>query len=149
MKHLLLALSLLAVLKSARAQAVASSTLQADTLEERMPAFISDCPEGKAGKACADRAMLEYVYSRIKYPPKAHRRGVEGMAVVTFVIERDGTVSNVRILRDPGAGIGREVQRIVESMNDQGPTWHPGIQGGKHVRVQFNLPVHFRLETSE
>lgn len=77
MKHILLALSLLIVVTVSQAQSAARPTLPNDTLEERMPAFISDCPEGKAGKECADRAMLEYVYSRIKYPPKAYRRGVE------------------------------------------------------------------------
>ncbi|WP_420458482.1 energy transducer TonB [Neolewinella sp.] len=112
---------------------------------ERMPTFISDCPEDKDHKACSDRAMLEFVYSNIGYPAKAVKRGVEGMAVVTFVIERDGTVSNIKILRDPGAGTGKELERIVNAMNDNGPSWRPGIQGGELVRVQFNLPVKFSL----
>ncbi|WP_157976064.1 energy transducer TonB [Lewinella sp. IMCC34191] len=120
-------------------------TVTEQAVREIMPRFRANCPTGPEGKACADQAMLQYVYSRIRYPRKARRNGVEGMAVVTFVIEVDGTVTNVQVLRDPGAGIGQEVQRIVESMNDYGPSWEAGIQDGKLVRVQFNLPVQFSL----
>ena len=147
--YLLFPLLLIALALSAQDQ---SSPILAPTgpaPNEVMPRFRADCPTGEEGKACADRAMLEYVYSRIQYPGKARRNGVEGMAVVTFIIERDGTVSNVQVLRDPGAGIGQEVKRIVETMNDNGPSWHAGLQDGKAVRVQFNLPVQFSLDTEK
>lgn len=92
--------------------------------------------------------MLQYIYSNLRYPAKARRHGVEGLVVVSFIIERDGTVSNIQILRDLGAGTGKEVKRIVEKMNRNGPSWLPGKQDGEIVRVQFNLPVQFNLDDS-
>ena len=65
--------------------------------------------------------------------------------MVQFVIEKNGSISNVKIVREIGAGCGEEVKRIVETMNDMPEKWTPGIQRGKPLRVQFNLPVKFRL----
>ncbi|MCP9237047.1 energy transducer TonB [Lewinella sp. JB7] len=78
------------------------------------------------------------------YPRKARRREVQGLAVVTFVVEKDGSLTSVQLLRDPGAGIGEEALRVVNLMVN-GPPWTPGIQEGKPVRVQFNLPIQFSL----
>ena len=60
---------------------------------------------------------------------------------VTFVVEKDGSVTGVRVLRDIGGGCGQEAIRVVKSM----PKWTPGKQRGKNVRVQYNLPVNFSL----
>lgn len=111
---------------------------------EEMPRF-KGCEdlEGdvKAKKACSDRKMLEFIYENIKYPKIARENGVEGMVVVRFVVEPDGSISNPEIVRDIGAGCGEEALRIVNMM----PEWIPGRQRGKAVRVQFNLPVRFDL----
>jgi protein TonB len=97
-------------------------------------------------KQCADTKMLEFIYGNIKYPAIARENGVEGMAVVSFVIEKDGTVTDAKIVRDPGAKTGDEALRVVQLMNSKGLKWNPGKQGGRSVRVQFNLPVKFKLE---
>ncbi|MGB3548634.1 MAG: energy transducer TonB [Saprospiraceae bacterium] len=90
--------------------------------------------------------MLEYIYKNIKYPAIARENGVEGTAVVTFVVEKDGTVSDARVVRDPGAQTGDEALRVVKLMNTEKIKWTPGKQRGRPVRVQFNLPVKFKLE---
>jgi len=115
---------------------------------EEMPRFPG-CEEmegdSKSKKACADKKMLQYIYRQIVYPAEARENKIEGTVVVQFVIEKNGSISNVRIVREIGAGCGEEVKRIVETMNDMLEKWTPGIQGGKPLRVQFNLPVKFRL----
>ncbi|MFM9947396.1 MAG: energy transducer TonB [Saprospiraceae bacterium] len=96
-------------------------------------------------KACADRKMLEFIYSRIKYPLKARQNGVEGMVVLTFIVEKDGTMSNITLLRDIGAGCGEESLRVVKLMNKEKIKWTPGMREGQPVRVQFNLPIKYKL----
>ena len=61
---------------------------------------------------------------------------------VTFVIEKDGSIANAKVLRDIGGGCGQEALRVVKSM----PKWKPGRQHGNAVRVQFNLPISFNLK---
>ncbi|MDZ4680368.1 MAG: energy transducer TonB [Saprospiraceae bacterium] len=90
--------------------------------------------------------MLEFIYSRIKYPKKARQNGVEGMVVLTFVVEKDGTISEEIIVRDIGAGCGQESLRVVKLMNKEKIKWTPGKQDGKPIRVQFNLPIKFKLD---
>lgn len=86
--------------------------------------------------------MLQFIYSNIKYPSIARENGVEGMVVVKFVVEKDGSITLPEVIRDIGAGCGQEALRVVSMM----PKWEPGKQRGRAVRVQFNLPVKFKLE---
>ncbi len=92
-------------------------------------------------KRCAEQKMMEFVYKNIKYPTIAREIDIQGMAVVSFVIEKDGSVSNATIMRDLEGGCGKEALRVVNEM----PKWVPGKQNGRPVRVQFNLPVRFKL----
>lgn len=134
---------------------LASTTLFAQTSPEavkvyeqveQMPRFKADCPDLEDQKRCSDRKMLEYVYENVAYPKEASKKEAEGMVVVSFVVEKDGTVSKPEIYRDQvGFGAGEEVIRIVKSMNDGGPAWSPGLLDGKPVRVEFKLPVKFVL----
>lgn len=105
----------------------------------------TDCPPGDGYKDCVSKKFLEYVYSRLQYPKRARKRGLQGTVVVSFVVERNGMLSSFKILRDPGLGCGKEVVRVLNTMNEGGPSWIPGIQDGKYVRVAYNLPVPFRL----
>jgi len=112
---------------------------------EEMPRFPG-CEDMKASSKeienCSKQKMLEHIYSNLKYPASARDQNVEGMVVVQFVVEKDGSITGSKILRDIGAGCGTESQRVVDAM----PTWRPGLQGGKAVRVQYILPVKFKLE---
>lgn len=89
-------------------------------------------------------SMLSFIYHNIQYPAIARENGIEGTGVVTFIIHEDGSISDEKVLRDLGGGIGDEMLRMVRSF----PDWKPGTQNGKPVRVQFNLPVRFRLENN-
>lgn len=96
-------------------------------------------------KKCADEKMLQYLYKNIKYPNIAKENGVQGRCVVTFVVEKDGRITDAKVVRDIGGGCGEEALRVVNSMNEMGERWKPGKQRGNAVRVQFNLPVTFKL----
>ncbi len=111
---------------------------------EEMPTFpgCEHITDKAARKACVDQKLLEFIYSNIKYPAIARENGVEGMVVITFVVEKDGSITDARIARDIGAGCGQEALRVVKMM----PKWNPGKQRGRPVRVQFNLPIRFKLE---
>lgn len=87
-------------------------------------------------------ALYKFLQQNIKYPTIARENGITGRVYVTFVVERDGSIANPRVLRDIGGGCGAEAIRVVKSM----PKWNPGKQSGKAVRVQFNLPVNFNLQ---
>ena len=98
---------------------------------EEMPAF----PGGEA-------KLMEYVAKNIKYPQIARETGIQGRVFVGFVVEPDGSVSNVKVLRGIGGGCDEEAMRVVNSM----PKWKPGKQRGKAVRVSYMLPVNFKLQ---
>lgn len=116
---------------------------------EEMPRFPG-CEGNKMNQIemqrCAEGEMLKFIYSRLKYPAEARENGVEGMCIVEFVVEKDGTVSSPRISRDIGAGCGEACLDIVNSMNKENIRWKPGIQRGNPVRVKYILPVKFKLE---
>ncbi len=86
-------------------------------------------------------ALMKYLQQNIKYPQLARENNITGRVYVTFVVERDGSVTGVRVVRDIGGGCGQEAVRVVKAM----PKWSPGKQRGKAVRVQYNLPVNFSL----
>ncbi len=116
---------------------------------EQMPRFPGCENQGgtdKEKKACAERKLLEYIYKNIKYPAIARENGVEGNVVVQFVVDKDGSINKAKVVRDIGAGCGEEALRVVELMNTKGLKWTPGKQRGRAVKVQFNLPIKFRLE---
>ncbi|MDX1407459.1 MAG: M56 family metallopeptidase [Saprospiraceae bacterium] len=132
---------------------------QLDTVPQEIFKVVEEMPrfpgcedlelEGKARYDCAQKKLLEYIYSNLQYPEAASKNGVEGRVVGQFVIERDGSVSNIGIVRDIGAGCGDEVKRVLQSMNDNGLRWVPGRQRGKAVRVQFSIPVSFKMDKEE
>lgn len=101
------------------------------TVVEQMPMY----PGG-------DAALMGYLRDNIKYPTVAAENGVQGRVVVGFVVERDGSITDVNILRGVDPSLDREAMRVVKSM----PRWNPGKQNGSAVRVKFQVPVSFRLQ---
>lgn len=97
--------------------------------------------EQQAAFPGGQQALMQYLHDNIKYPAQARETGTQGKVYVTFVVERDGSLTDVKILRDIGSGCGDEAIRVVKSM----PKWTPAKQRGKAVRQQFNLPVAFTL----
>ena len=101
-----------------------------DVVEE-MPSF----PGGNA-------ALMSYLNSNTKYPVVAQENGVQGRVIISFVVERDGSISDVKVARSVDPSLDREAQRVVKSM----PRWTPGKQNGQTVRVKYTVPVVFRLQ---
>ncbi|MBL7951093.1 MAG: energy transducer TonB [Flavobacteriales bacterium] len=88
-----------------------------------------------------EEAMFKYLMKELKYPELAVENGIQGVVYVNFVVERDGTITTIRVLRGIGAGCDEEAMRVVRNM----PPWSPGLQGGRPVRVMYNLPIRFKL----
>ncbi|MCP9237530.1 energy transducer TonB [Lewinella sp. JB7] len=110
---------------------------------EKMPKF-SDCDEGevsKKGMKCDMKEMLDFIFDNIVYPQEAIAAKIEGMVVVKFIVEKDGTLTNAEVVREIGGGCGEEAVKVVERMNP----WIPGTQDGDVVRTAFYLPVRFAL----
>lgn len=100
------------------------------TVVEKMPSF----PGG-------EEKLYEYLGKNIKYPQMAKEAGVKGRVYVQFVVEKDGSITDVNVARGIGSGCDKEAIRVVESM----PKWEPGEQRGKKVRVKYTLPVVYQL----
>lgn len=98
---------------------------------EQMPAF----PGGPA-------ALMKFLSENIHYPTVAAENGVQGRVVVGFVVEKDGSITDVNILKGQDPSLDREALRVVKSM----PNWIPGKQNGSSVRVKYQVPVMFRLQ---
>ena len=98
---------------------------------EQMPEFPGGMP-----------AMIEYLQTNIKYPKDAIKQNVGGRVMVMFVVEADGSLSNVRVARKVFPSLDSEAVRVVKAM----PKWKPGKEKGRPVRVNFTLPVVFTVK---
>jgi protein TonB len=99
---------------------------------EQMPQF----PGG-------EDAMMDFLRNNIKYPVMAKNANIEGNVILTFVVQTDGTISDIKILRDIAGGCGDEAVRVIKLM----PKWAPGNNNGVPVNTQFVLPVDFELSS--
>jgi protein TonB len=97
-------------------------------------------------KACSDKKLLEYLYKNLKYPVIARENGVQGRVYIQFVVEKDGSISGAKIVRDAEAGLGQSALKVVEEMNNLPAKWTPGKKQGSVVRVLYTLPVTFTLQ---
>ena len=98
---------------------------------EDMPAF----PGGM-------EAMIQFISSNIKYPADAKKQKVDGRVLVNFVVEKDGSITEVKVIKPAFPSLDAEAIRVVKAM----PKWKPGYQRGQAVRVQFTLPINFSLK---
>jgi protein TonB len=100
-----------------------------DVVDE-MPTF----PGGAKG-------LYEYLARAIKYPVVAEENGIQGRVICTFVVEPDGSITNVRVVKSIDPSLDKEARRVLKNM----PNWNPGKHYGKEVRVKYTVPVTFRL----
>lgn len=109
-----------------------------------MPRFpgCEDLPTIREKKRCADIKMVEFIYGNFQYPQKSGCSLVSGLIVASFAVEPDGSLSNFKILRDIGGGMGEEALRVLRLM----PNFIPGKQSGKVVSTQINVPIRICLE---
>ena len=103
--------------------------------------IVEEMPEFPGGEA----KLFEFVSKNIHYPQEAKEKGIQGRVFVGFVIEKDGSVSNVRNLRGVDSELDTEAIRVVKSM----PKWKPGMHRGEPVRVSYQIPILFKLEDTQ
>ena len=101
---------------------------------EQMPEFLG-----------GDKGFYQFIADNTKYPAEAKEKGIRGIVYVNFIVEPDGSISDIRVLRGIGGGCDEEAVRVVESM----PRFKPGMQDGEAVRVSYTVPVIFRLEDKQ
>lgn len=106
-------------------------------IEPEIFLIVEEQPEFPGG----DVARVHYFSNQIKYPEQAKENGIQGIVYIGFVVEPDGSISNVSVLRGIGGGCDEEAVRVVKQM----PAWKPGKQRNIPVRVRFTLPVRFTL----
>lgn len=109
--------------------------------EEVAEAEIFTVVEESPSYPGGDEARIRFLQENIQYPQMARESGIQGTVYVTFVVEKNGNVTDVRVLRGIGGGCDEEAIRLIKAM----PRWNPGKQRGKPVRVQFNMPIKFTL----
>lgn len=145
---LLVVLTLLLTLREGRAQTAPKDQEDVFKVVEEMPRFpgCEDQADAKLRQECSTKKMMEYIASNLQYPKQAADATVEGTVVVKFVVQKDGALSDIDIVKGIGGGCDEEVLRLVNSMNTQGIRWIPGRIKGKTVSVEYNLPIRFKLD---
>ena len=113
------------------------ATYEEDTVYQ----IVEQMPQYTGG----EEAMMKYVSENIKYPQAAKDKNIAGRVFVSFVVEKDGSIGEVKVLRGIGGGCDEEAVRVIKGM----PKWKPGIQKGKPVRVSYQIPIYFKLDTPQ
>ena len=133
---------------------MASKTLQAEQIETSMTAkpskneilspndSVYNQPEVMPEFPGGMEAMMKYLSENIKYPELAKEKNTQGRVLVTFIVEKNGSISNVKVVKGIGNGCDEEAVRVISAM----PKWKPGKQNGKTVRVSFAIPISFKLQ---
>ena len=109
-----------------------------EVVEEEIFVVVEESPEFPGG----EESRLKFLTDNIQYPRIARDAGVEGRVIVGFVVEPDGRITNVKIIRGKVQSLDEEALRVTKMM----PRWKPGKQRGKPVRVQFTMPITFLLQ---
>ena len=106
--------------------------------ETKVYDVVEQMPSFKGG----ENALMSYLRNAIHYPAIAEENGIQGRVVCTFVVERDGSITDVKVARSVDPSLDKEATRVIKAM----PKWIPGKQNGSSVRVKFTLPVTFKLQ---
>lgn len=126
-------------LSSSKTQTNNQPTIANNEIEEKaVPAIIETLPKYPGG----DAEMYKFIGKHLKYPKKARRKGIEGMVIVQFTVDKEGNVTDPKVLRDIGYGCGEAALKVVKKM----PKWTPGSQRDKPVPVRMTLPFNFKLK---
>jgi len=118
-----------------------SATTDKDACKDPVFKVVEKQPSFPGG----DEARIAFMVQNIQYPEQAKKNGIQGKVFITFVVEADGSITNVKVLRGIGGGCDEEAVRVIKLM----PKWNPGTEKGQPVRVQFNLPIKFTLQAGK
>lgn len=99
--------------------------------------YVEQMPQFPGGEL----EMIKFIRLNLRYPPMAQENRITGTVVVNFVVDRDGKITRVKVIRGVGGGCDEEAVRVISKM----PTWSPGKQGGKAVLVSFTVPIRYSL----
>ena len=113
-----------------------------EEVKQEVTQKIFDVVEQQPSFPGGQTALLQWLQQNIHYPPVAEENGIQGRVVVSFVVEPDGSITNVQVVRGVDPSLDKEAVRVTKAM----PKWQPGKQNGQAVRVKYNLPVKFRLQ---
>jgi TonB family C-terminal domain len=116
---------------SAQKTVVAEKNQQVFDIVEQMPEYPGGLP-----------ALLDYLNQNVKYPEDAEKQKIEGRVLAVFVVETDGSISNVEVVKPVFPSLDAEAVRVLAAM----PKWTPGKQSGKLVRVKYTVPINFQLK---
>ena len=133
--RLLATLSVLAILFTINTTAMAQNK---KTSNDKVFEKVEDMPEFPGG----EQAMMDFVGKNVQYPKEAMEKEISGRVLVGFIVEKDGSVNEVKIVRGIGGGCDEEAVRVVKAM----PKWKPGKEKGKPVRVSYMMPIFFKLQ---
>jgi protein TonB len=129
-----------------------SSLFAQDKEYEKVSVIVEESPlfpgcehETENPKACADAKLFNYLADKLTYPVIARENGIEGRVIVQFIVEKDGSIADVKVIRGIGGGCDEVAKEVIAGM----PKWNPGKFRGRPVRVQYTLPVSFTLEKKE
>ena len=106
----------------------------------------TDRPDYAQRKACADKAMLQFIYDNIRYPKEARDDGATGVVVVRFPVDARGQTGIPVVVRSPHPALSSATLTVVQRMLRRNPLWEPGRENDRPVAAEFHLPVQFKLE---
>ncbi len=116
---------------------------------EYMP-MVSNCAAWdttyQMQRQCSQDVLLKFIYANVKYPDTARMNGIEGTVVISFVVNTDSLISDVKVVRDIGGGCGDAALQVISALNPLGLKWAPGKQKGVPVKVSMNIPVKFKIK---
>lgn len=98
---------------------------------------------------CAQEKLLNFVFENVKYPQEAKEKGVQGTVYTSFTVSAKGKIADIKVLRDPGEGIGEEAKRVIELMNEMDESWTPAYKDDKAVATEMVMPIKFDLSTDK
>ena len=128
-------LSVLALLLIVNTNAMAQNKKAANDKVLEKAEVMPEFPGG-------EQAMMKFVSENVQYPEEAKEKEISGRVLVGFIVEKDGSVNEVKIVRGIGGGCDEEAVRVVKAM----PKWKPGKQDGKTVRVSYTMPFFFKMQ---
>lgn len=140
MKKVVLFLALCAGFISLQAQTdntKSNSNYREVTIDDDIFVVVENPAEFPGGQ----EALFQYIVNNIQYPEQAKKENISGRVFVSFIVEKDGSISNAEVIRGIGGGCDEEALRVVRNM----PRWNPGTQRGKPVRFQYTLPLNFKM----
>ena len=117
--------------------------VEEDTREEVEENVVFKVVETMPSFPGGDAALMKFISDNVRYPAIAQENGIQGRAICQFTVEKDGSISDIQIVRSAGdETLDKEAKRVIKSM----PKWSPGKQRGKAVRVSYTIPINFRLQ---